>query len=114
MLCKQHHTSPSLTMLLPTTCASEIPLPTQLSESKQCRIRQVMQQTLEQARVRYLERAFTEWTQDPTQNMGGPMSLEWSVGTDNFTREVVSHVHKRMEGKRGANFSGVSVFDPNC
>lgn len=68
-----------------------------------------MQQTLEQARVRYLERSFSEWTQEPKQNAGGTMTVDWNVGANDFTREVVAHVHKRMEGKRGANFSGVSA-----
>lgn len=37
------------------------------------------------------------------------MTVDWNVGANDFTREVVAHVHKRMEGKRGANFSGVSA-----
>lgn len=101
-------TSLIVNMFLPTTIASEIPLPAQLSASKQLRIRQVMQQTLEQARIRYLENTFTEWTRAPVHDLGGHLSSTWSLGANDFTRDVVTHVEKRMQGKRGANFSGVS------
>lgn len=95
-------------MLLSTTVSPNVALSDQLSESKQARIRQVMQRTLEEARIRYLANTFSQWTHAPTQDAGETLSLAWDIGASNFTREMTSHVQSKVEGRRGASFNTVS------